>query len=953
MSGTEIVQALPSIAGAAVAVHKNTASDVWAALTATGPSADPMLGTDIAKVWLDGKVEATLAESVPMVGAPQAWEAGFDGSGVDVAILDSGIDATHPDLAEQIAQTQSFVPGEPADVDPNGHGTHVASTVAGTGAASEGSLQGVAPGADLLIGKVLDTNGNGQDSWVIAGMEWAAAAGADVINMSLGNSQPSDGTDPMSQAVNSITAESGALFVIAAGNQGSPGAIGSPGAADAALTVGGTDDNDQLAWFTSQGPRFGDNAIKPDLTAPGVDITAARSQQTFGEGMYVAMEGTSMASPHVAGAAAILAQRNPTWTGQQIKNALMSAAKELPGRTPYEVGTGRLDVAAALDPISATGSAWSGFLDWPHEGDLPIERTVTYANAGDSPVTLTLDAAIDAPAGTFALSASEVTVPADGSADVIITADPNLLSPGNNAVGTLVATDGEGTSRARTSIGLSKESEQYDLTVRGVNREGAAQGGYFVLIDLDTGVLEQIALDAETGVTTLRRGPHTFAVMMIMDVTGQKGPGSTGGALLSDPEIVLDRDTEVVLDARAAVPVTATTWKADTDERFRRFGWFRSGAEHSAELGYLPSPVIDTIYAAPTEPVSVGEFEFYTRWRLAKPLLTVHHEGVQLDELVQPGVQWLDGDLELAAVDAGLGTPAEWAAIDAEGKVVTVTRSDSVLPADLAQSASDAGARLLLVVNDRPGPMLELFYQPDWSESEAMVATLRQTDGDPLVADVRAGGVVLDVRATATTPYVIDLVDVHPDAVPGDLAYAPTRAELARIRSRYQAAVDTDGVEFRWDIRPWAFAGVGSGQRIDLPDRRREWVTPGDTAWHQNVMQASDLGVELESRNDEVMFDAGDRLRESWFGPVIRPRLGGAFWRPSRSGDFMSINIPHATDSGAGHGGAADWGLDDVTSRIYKGDELPQGERRPSRLPAPALARAGAVPRRDGRQPQP
>jgi hypothetical protein len=99
-------------------------------------------------------------------------------------------------------------------------------------------------------------------------------------------------------------------------------------------------------------------------------------------------------------------------------------------------------------------------------------------------------------------------------------------------------------------------------------------------------------------------------------------------------------------------------------------------------------------------------------------------------------------------------------------------------------------------------------------------------------------------------------------------------------------------------------------------------VTPGDTAWHQNIMQASGWDQELESRNDEVTYEAGDRLRESWFGPVIRPRLGGAFWRPSRSGDSMSINIPHATDSGVGHGGAAPWGLDDVTSRFYKGDQL-------------------------------
>src|SRR4029453_8028919 len=158
---------------------------------------------------------------------------------------------------------------------------------------------------------------------IIAGMEWATAQGAKVVSMSLGG-DPTDGTDPMSAAVNELSAASGALFVIAAGNSGAAHPVGAPGAADAALTVGAVDRADVLADFSSRGPRVGDEGLKPEITAPGVGIVAARAAGTFmGEPvdeLYTAANGTSMATPHVAGAAAIIAQQHPGWTGAQIKN---------------------------------------------------------------------------------------------------------------------------------------------------------------------------------------------------------------------------------------------------------------------------------------------------------------------------------------------------------------------------------------------------------------------------------------------------------------------------------------------------------------------------------------------------------------------------------------------------------------------------------------------------------
>ena len=135
-------------------------------------------------------------------------------------MLDTGVDETHPDLAGAVVESKNFSDSDTTD-DRVGHGTHVAATITG-----DGKYKGIAPDSKLVNGKVLGDQGGGRESDIIAGMEWAASK-AKVVNMSLGSSWPDEGTDPMSLALNRITAQTGALFVVAAGNSGGP--IGSPG----------------------------------------------------------------------------------------------------------------------------------------------------------------------------------------------------------------------------------------------------------------------------------------------------------------------------------------------------------------------------------------------------------------------------------------------------------------------------------------------------------------------------------------------------------------------------------------------------------------------------------------------------------------------------------------------------------------------------------------------------
>jgi len=317
---------------------------------------------DVRKIWLDRKMYISLSESVPLIGAPELWDEGYDGTGVEIAILDTGIDSTHPNLDDlddnpktidpKVIRAIDFTDDDDVN-DLAGHGTHCAGIAAGTGEANFGA-KGVAPGALLWNVKVLNQYGWGQWSWIIEGIEYAsygpdgiANTGdeADIISMSIGGS-PTDGTDPVSLAVDAAV-DAGVVVVIAAGNAYDYFAIDSPGVARKVITVGASDKYDNLAYFSSKGPTI-DYRIKPDILAPGVDISSSVPYSIFGT-YYQSKSGTSMATPHVAGTAALLLQKGvpPGWTAPDYtKNTLISTAIDL-GYNVYEQGGGRISVPLA------------------------------------------------------------------------------------------------------------------------------------------------------------------------------------------------------------------------------------------------------------------------------------------------------------------------------------------------------------------------------------------------------------------------------------------------------------------------------------------------------------------------------------------------------------------------------------------------------------------------------
>ncbi|MEV0218429.1 S8 family peptidase [Streptomyces sp. NPDC050704] len=557
-SGATVRRDLPSINGDAVRARKSEGSALWETLTGATGSAK------VKKIWLDGRVKATLDKSVPQIGAPAAHAAGHDGKGVKVAVLDTGIDATHPDLKDRIDAVKNF--STAADtVDRAGHGTHVASTIAGSGAASPAGTKyaGVAPGARLLVGKVLDDEGSGEDSGVIAGMQWAVAQGAEVVNMSLGG-EDGPGLDPVEQAVNDLSATSDALFVIAAGNEGpGEGTIGTPGSAAAALTVGAVDRRDAVAEFSSRGPTA-DGFLKPDVTAPGVGIVAAKAAEgDMGDPAadgYVSMSGTSMATPHVAGAAAILAQKYPGWTGRQIKAALTASAKPAAATSAYTQGTGRVDAARAItQQLTSSPTALSfGTQEYPHTDDQPVAKDVTYRNAGSEPVTLDLateaygDDGKPAAERLFTVSPRQLVVPAGGEATATVTADTRVGTAEGSFGGSVTATTADGTTTARTSLGVVREVESYDLTIKHLDLKGKALGDALTSIyGLDNDIWTE-ASDEKDGAVTIRLPKGRYALEGVLRTSG------TGGSVLLYPKFALTKDTTLVMDARKTKPVKIT-----------------------------------------------------------------------------------------------------------------------------------------------------------------------------------------------------------------------------------------------------------------------------------------------------------------------------------------------------------------------------------------------------------
>ncbi|WP_242620450.1 S8 family peptidase [Senegalia massiliensis] len=313
---------------------------------------------DVEFISYDSKVFAQLDIVNKTIKTNIAIENDITGKDITIAVIDTGL-APHVDLfkpTNRILGFKDLVNNRTKLYDDNGHGTHVAGIIAGNGYASKQKFKGIAPLSNLVIVKALDSSGSGNTSDIVSAIQWVIDNKEEydikILNLSLGAPISDDGSSsPLREAVEEAV-RNGITVVCAAGNSGpSKGSILCPGNSPSAITVGAIDDNktaeindDFIANFSSRGPTK-EGLKKPDMVAPGVDIMSISNKNSSG---YSSLSGTSMATPVITGACALLHEKHGYLKPRTVKQMLMSSCNNI-GFSQNEQGAGIIDLEKLLN----------------------------------------------------------------------------------------------------------------------------------------------------------------------------------------------------------------------------------------------------------------------------------------------------------------------------------------------------------------------------------------------------------------------------------------------------------------------------------------------------------------------------------------------------------------------------------------------------------------------------
>ena len=651
----------------------------------------------VAQVWPNVTYRPLLDRSPHLIGADLMWDApsfSTAGNGIKIGIIDDGVDQTHPFFdpttftmppgfpkgntaytTAKVIVARAFSPPTntwkyaktPFDPVESDHATHVAGIAAGDyspGAIpNRGPLSGVAPEAYLGNYKVLTVptenfglNGNAPE--IAAGIEAAVRDGMNIINLSLGEAEIEPSRDLVVAAINAA-ADAGVVPVVAAGNdygEYGRGSISSPGTAAKAISAAAVSRQLVVASFSSGGPTPMSLLMKPDVSAPGVDITSSVPRH---EGLWASFSGTSMAAPHVAGAAALLEQRHPDWTVAQIKSALVLTGKPVvlslggPEAPASREGGGIIDIPTANDPLlfAAPTDLSFGFV----QPGSSATRTVQLTDAGGGAGTWTVSVITQGSApGTTVTAPATVTVP--GQLDVTATATATATQ--TDVTGFVVLTLGTATRRIPYWFRVAKPvlgtEPHLTLTAPGVyhgtTRGKPARVSSYRYPDAPSGV-HQTPGPEEVFRFSLDRPVANFGVVV------------TGGAGV-EPVIVAAGDENRV-QGYAALPLAINPYTDSYGEPYPVAGVVR------------PDPgSFDVVFDTPSEEAA-GPFTFRF-W---------------VDDVTPPTVRLLTptvrahSNLQLAVTDAGSGVDPDslTATVDGHNAEVSFARGRALVALRLVQ----------------------------------------------------------------------------------------------------------------------------------------------------------------------------------------------------------------------------------------------------------------------------
>ncbi|MBR9876218.1 MAG: S8 family serine peptidase [Vibrionaceae bacterium] len=925
IEGTSLTGEIELIDSAAFGIEKDKAAEVWESLTQDGR---------IEGVWLDAvihghkqSVGTTLTPTVPLTGALGPSAVTFNGEGVTVAVLDTGYDVEHRDLQGQVVGSKDFSYSSNGVDDLNGHGTHTASTIAGTGAESNGYWEGMAPGADLLIGKVLSNSGGGSTYGIISGMIWAVESGADIVNMSLGGSATAC-EGPMVDVVEAFRDQ--ALFVISAGNSFTRETVGSPGCAPSALTVAALDRENQTAVFSSRGPSPDGHSAKPDIGSQGVDVVAAASGG-IGSNAYHSLSGTSMSAPHVAGGAAIVLQARPELSPVQLKRVLTSSVFDNDAHV-LEQGAGPMDVNRAItQPVIAAPNVELGrFVDVASAGS--VEASVTLTNISDTDVSYKLsldligeDGKTKLPATLAGLGVKSVTVPANGSVDVPVWIEPQVALR-DGAYGTITGrikgvSIGQSDDQITVPVSFMIQPPEVQLTLNAYDNRGKpatnVSKAYIINEEDDWGR----ALYFSNGQASISLPKGNYSVVshiVTYDNDSDFGGLPESAAQMAYLDHKVTSDTVLTFDAGMAEKVAFKTDKPIETQGFS-FGFTYALDDNKvaklAAIDLMPDYVEDMYLWSQGHDSRFRSF-VSTHATAPEAVLTMEN-GQQLGTVSQGLTVGFDGEGTAEVVPVGEGDYSTvWSEFDLEGKIA-LFQHPYYMTSYMVKGALDQGA--IGVLFYRPGTHGR-YKTAFYGIPNKPVVGLSAEEGEMLFAEIQEGRNKISWSGTSVdrTPYTYQLHHITDGHNKGGLIRVHDK-DMYHISAAYHAQGEERPV-FR-DLMAQTnstgeFYSTGSPQMLIAPVVRDEYYTAtSKNTWTNIVMPGNRIQADGAYFDGPRIMPAGGEEETTWLkGPKGASLNTSSYAVGHRDTNLITWNFPLFGDASghdaiSGHNGSSAYGL--------------------------------------------